>query len=219
MAGGGEGTLANIFLGNEETAALGLRSVLRAVCHQRLEALFHKRSDVHGEGGTHIRVEAGVEDLEGTVRRKGLPGGVGGRHLDLGKTADKAGLVAEGRGRVVVGMAALPVGQDHDPRSEATQNGGDLEAVFEGVLDVPVGQVEGFAGDDFQDSSGFCGLGLALLGGAAGARLAACQVEDTGAPATRLHGQQGTTAGLFDVVAVGSDGEYVDLIFRRHTRS
>src|SRR6202035_5731454 len=104
--------------------------------------------------------------------------------------------VAQCRGGVVVGMAALPVGQDDDPGAQTAQHGGNFEAVFEGVLDVAVGQVERLAGGDLEDAGGLVGLGLALLGGAAGAGLSACQVEDAGAPSSCLHGKQGASAGL-----------------------
>ena len=64
--------------------------------------------------------------------------------------------------------------------------------------------------DDAEDAGGFGGLGGALGGCAAGAGLALGEVEDAGSPAERLLDEEGSAAGLLDVVAVGCDGENVD---------
>ena len=49
-----------------------------------------------------------------------------------------------------------------------------------------------------------------IVGGASGAGLALREVEDAGAPARALHGEEGAAAGLLDVVAMCGDGEDVD---------
>ena len=72
----------------------------------------------------------------------------------------------------MVGMAALPVGKDDDAGAQAAEDGGDLEAVGEGVLDVAVGKVERFAVSDVEDAGGCVGFGFAVGCGAAGAGLA-----------------------------------------------
>src|SRR6202034_3345656 len=87
--------------------------------------------------------------------------------------------------------------------------GGDLEAVFERVLDVAVGKVEGFAVGDVEDAGGGFGFGGTLGGGAAGAGFATSEVEDGGAAAKRVLHEQRAAAGLLDVVAVRGDGEDV----------
>ena len=109
----------------------------------------------------------------------------------------------------MVGVAALPVGQDDDAGAQAAKGGGELEAVLVGVLDVAVGEVEGFAVSDAEDAGGFGGFGGALGCGAAGAGFALGEVEDAGAPAERLLDEQRAAAGLLHVVAVGCDGEDV----------
>ena len=65
---GGEGSLADIFFGDEEASALRLSGVLRAIGEERLEALLDEWRDVDDEAGTDIRVEARVKNLEGTMR-------------------------------------------------------------------------------------------------------------------------------------------------------
>ena len=205
VAGSGEGSFANLFFGDEEAGALRLSAVLRAVGQQRLKALLDEGCDVDDEGGAHVGIEAGVEDLEGAMRRVGFAWGD-----DLGEAADEAGFVAEGGGGVVVGMAALPVGKDDDAGTKAAQDCGELEAVGEGVLDVAVGQIERFAVGDVEDAGGCVGFGFAVGSGAAGAGLALGEIEDAGAPAAGVHGEERAAAGLFDVVAVGGDGEDVD---------
>jgi phosphoribosylformylglycinamidine (FGAM) synthase-like amidotransferase family enzyme len=110
----------------------------------------------------------------------------------------------------VVGVASLPVGEDHDARTQASQYGGDLEAIFLSILHVAVRKVEGFAvayAEDF--CGGFC-LGSSLGSGAASARFAAREIEDAGAPAEGLLDQEGTAAGLLDVIAMRSDGKDVE---------
>ncbi len=106
-------------------------------------------------------------------------------------------------------MAALPVGEDDDARAETAEDGGDLEAVGEGVFDVAVGEVEGFAVGDVEDAGGVVGFGLTLGGSAAGSGLSAGEIEDGGTVAFGLHGQESAATGLFYVVAVGGDGENV----------
>ena len=110
----------------------------------------------------------------------------------------------------MVGVAALPVGKDDDAGTQAAQDGGDLEAVFVGVLDVAVGEIERFAVGDVEDAGCGFGFGGALGGGAAGAGFALGEVEDAGAPAAGVHDEEGAAAGLFDVVAVGGDGEDIE---------
>ena len=87
----------------------------------------------------------------------------------------------------MVGVAALPVGKDDDAGAQTAEDGGDLETVLEGVLDVAVGEVEGFAVRYVEDACGIVGFGVALGGGATGAGLAVCEIEDAGAPAAGLH--------------------------------
>jgi len=204
VAGGGEGALADVFFGDEEAGAGGLLSVLGAIGQEGLEALLDEWGDVDDEGGPDIGVEGGVEDLVGPVRCVAAWG------FDFGEAADEAGFIAEGGGGVVVGVATLPVGEDDDAGAKAAEDGGDLEAVLEGVLDVAVGEVEGFAVCDVEDAGGGVGFGLALGCGAPGAGLALGEVEDAGAPASGVHREEGASAGLLDIVTVGSYGENVE---------
>jgi hypothetical protein len=204
VARGGKGSLADVFFGDEEASALRLGGVLGAVGEEGLETLLYEWRDIDDEGGTDVGVEGGIEDLEGAVRW------VCAGRFDFCETADEAGFVAEGGGGVVVGVAALPVGKNDDAGTQATKDGGQLEAIFEGVLDVAVGEVEGFAVGDVEDAGGGVGFGFAIGGGAAGAGLALSEIEDAGAPASGVHAKESTAAGLLDVVAVGGYGEDVD---------
>ncbi len=130
--------------------------------------------------------------------------------FDFGEAADEAGFVAEGGGGVVVGVAALPVGKDDDAGTETAEDGGDLEAVLEGVLDVAVGEVEGFAVGYVEDACGIVGFGFALSGCASRAGLALGEIEDAGAPASGVHCEQRAPAGLLDVITVRSYGEDIE---------
>ena len=128
----------------------------------------------------------------------------------LGESGLEARLVTKRGGGVVIRVATLPVRQDDDPRTQPAQYGGQLEAVFVGVLHVSVGQVECLAVSDVEDARGCVSLGLALVGRAAGATLAAREIEDGGLHAERVLDQEGAAAGLLDIVTVGGDSEYVD---------
>jgi hypothetical protein len=209
VARGGEGSLANLFFGDEEAGAVGLRAVLGAIGEEGLEALLDEWGDVDYEGGSDVGVETGVEDFEGAVGGCGWFGVCDCGGYNFGETADEAGFVAEGGGGVMVGMAALPVGQDDYARAETAEDGGDFEAVGEGVFYVAIGEVEGLAVGDVEDSRGGVGFGFAVGCGASSAGFALGEIEDGGAPAAGLHGEESAAAGLLDVVAVGGNGEEV----------
>jgi hypothetical protein len=210
VARSSEGALADLFFGDEEACALRLSAVLGAIGEEGLETLLNEWGDVDDEGWPDVGVEAGVEDFEGAVRGCGWFGVCDRRGYNFGEAADEAGFVAEGCGGVVIGMAALPVGQDDYAGAETPENRGDFEAVGEGVFYVAVGKVEGFAVRDFEDAGGGVGLGFAIGCGASGAGFSLGEVEDGGAVAAGLHGEEGAAAGLFYVVPVGGHCKDID---------
>ncbi len=110
----------------------------------------------------------------------------------------------------MIGVTALPVRENHDARTQAAKHSRDLEPVLIGVLNVAVGQIKRLAVGDVEDASCGSGLGCAVGGGAASAGFALSEVEDTGAPATGVHGEQRAAASLLDIVAMRSDGENID---------
>ncbi len=112
----------------------------------------------------------------------------------------------------MIRVASLPVRKDDDARPKAAKDGGNLEAVGLRVFDVAVGQIERFAVGDVEDARGGLGFRTAFVCGAAGAGLALGEIEDAGAPAARMHGEQRAAAGLLDVVTVRGDGEDIDRI-------
>ena len=116
----------------------------------------------------------------------------------------------------MVRVTTLPVRQDDDAGTEAAQNGGDLQAVFERVLYGTIRQVERLAMAHLENSGGGFGLGLAFGCAAAGTGLRlgsgrGCRC----ASAKRLLDEQGAAAGLLHVVAVRGDGEDVDVVVMR----
>ncbi len=111
-----------------------------------MEAGFDVGGDVDDEGGADVGVERGVEDFVGAVRSTELGG-----EVETGEAGGETGFVSEGGGGVVVGVAALPIGEDDHAGAEAAQDAGDLEAILEGVLNVAVREIESFAMGDTQD--------------------------------------------------------------------
>ena len=89
MARGGECSFADLFFGDEETGALRLSAVLRAIGQKRLKTLVYEGRDVDDEGGANVGIETRIEDLVGAMRRVGFA-----LRDDLGEAADEAGFVA-----------------------------------------------------------------------------------------------------------------------------
>jgi len=110
----------------------------------------------------------------------------------------------------------LPVRKNDDAGTKAAEDCGELEAIGEGVLDVAIGKIEGFAVSDVEDARGCIRFSFAVGGGASCAGLALGEIEDAGAPATGMHGEKCATASLFDVVAVSGDGKDVDGLVGGH---
>ena len=61
-----------------------------------------------------------------------------------------------------------------------------------------------------EDAGGGVGFGFAIGCGASRAGLALGEIEDAGAPASGVHGEESAAAGLFYVVAVRGDCQDVD---------
>jgi hypothetical protein len=205
ITGEGEGTFADIFFGDEEGVAGGLVGILRAVGEERGEALLDVFGDVDDEGGADVGVEAGIEDFEGTPGSGWRAGS--GWGFDLGKTGDEGGFVTEDSGGSVVRVTGQPVGHDENARAELPEDSGDLEFIFPARGDVAVGKIERFAPGDAEELGCGCGFAGAVLRGAAGAALAAGEIEDGGASAEGAHVKQSSAAGLLYVVAMGCEGE------------
>lgn len=205
MARSRKGAFPDIVLGDEEPAASGLIRILRAVSEKGLQPLLDIRSDIDDEGGTDIGVKGGVKNLVGPMWRSRAS-----RNFKLAETAAKAGLIAEGSGRVMVRMAPLPIRQDNHSWPQTAEGLDDLEPVRLRVFDVAVGKIKRLAMGDPEDTGGLLGLGAALLGGAPGPGLPLGKVEDACLPSSRLHGKQRPAAGLFDVVTMRGDSENIE---------
>jgi hypothetical protein len=63
---------------------------------------------------------------------------------------------------------------------------------------------------DVEDAGGLVRFGFSVGCCASGAGFTLSKIEDSCAPAAGMHREEGAAAGLFDVVAVGGDGEDVD---------
>src|SRR5208337_3959542 len=157
--------------------------------------------DVHHERRANVGVEAGIDDLVRPIGR--------GAEVELGQSGDERGFVAEQGSGGVVGMSRLPIGKNQHARAQFANDARDLDAIFEGVLDAAVGNVERVPPTDFEDARRLLGLAGALLDGAARAHLALREVENGSAAPALSHLEQRAAAGLLDVVAVGGNGKDV----------
>src|SRR6476469_3957641 len=128
--------------------------------------------DIYNEARADVVIESGVHDLEWAMRLA--------FEIELGKPGEEAGFVAESGAGVVIGMAALPIGKDHDARLLLADDARDFEPVFPSVLDASVGNVERVAPTDFQNLCRGVGLTGAIFSSAAGAQFSIGQVEDAG---------------------------------------
>src|SRR5271166_4064170 len=113
-------------------------------------------------------------------------------------------------------MASLPVRKNQHARAQLANDARDLGAILEGVLDAAVRNVERTPPTDFEDARRLVRFARAIFDGAARAHFALREVEDGGAASALGHLQQRAAAGLLDVVAVGGNGENVDLRGLRH---
>jgi hypothetical protein len=104
-------------------------------------------------------------------------------------------------------MARLPVGKDHDARAEEAEDADYGDAVFQGIFDCAVGEIESLTPACTEDAGGFISFTGALIGCAAGSGFTLSEIENGGTQAARSHAQERTPAGLFHVVAVSCDGQ------------
>jgi len=213
VAGFSIGALANFFFRDKERTTCGLVGVLRTIGHQGGVTLIDEGRYVNDEGGADIGVEAGVDDLEGAVRFQ-LHGNsiVRGRlGIDFGEAGEKASFVTERGDDGVIGMARLAVGKNNDAGAQLSQHAHDFQAIFKGVGDGAVGQVERLTPANAEQSRGLVGFAGAIFGGAAGSGFTLGEIENGGAQTARRHAQEGAAAGLLHIVAVGGYSENVGL--------
>ena len=106
---------------------------------------------------------------------------------EAAQSGEEAGLVAQRGAGVVVGMAALPVGQNHHARALLANDARNLDAVGVGVFDPAIGDVERFAPRDLQNARRVGGFAGAAFGGTTRAQFALREIEDAGARALARH--------------------------------
>src|SRR5579863_9628020 len=107
-------------------------------------------------------------------------------------------------------MPALPVGENHYPRTLLADQACDLQPVLPGVLDPAVGDVERVAVGDLQNLRSLGGFVSAVLRRAARPHFSLGEIENAGAKTALRHLEQRAATGLFDVVAMGGDGQDVE---------
>jgi hypothetical protein len=111
-------------------------------------------------------------------------------------------------------MAGLPVGEDDNTWANLAQYSRNLFPVLHGVFDGAIGQVESIAPAYPKQLCRFCCFACTILGCAASSCLAAGQIEDGSAQATRGHAQKSAAAGLLYVISVCRDCEHIGATIR-----
>src|ERR1019366_5674202 len=106
-------------------------------------------------------------------------------------------------------MPRLPIGKNQHARAQLTNGARDLNPIAKGVLDTAVRNIERSPPTDFQDARRLVGLTRPVFNAAARAHLALREVKDGSAVAALRHLEQRAAASLFDVVAMGGDGQDV----------
>ncbi len=191
---GEEDALLALALGGAELRAVGKDGSMTG------RVLFR---DVDDEGGRHTFEGRGVENFEGTI---GFA--VEGKLLEA---CEKAAFVAKRGGVVVIGMARFPIGENHGPGAELSNDLRQAEFILPRWLDVRIRNTEISAPGNFQDSGSECGFFGACFRSTTRAHFTGGEIEDAGFVAALGHFQKGAAAGEFDVVGVGSDGEDVEV--------
>ena len=132
-----------------------------------------------------------------------------GSGFDLRQPGKKARFIAKRCHNRMIGMARLPVGQDHNARPHLAQHANNFRAILQCILDSAVGQVERLAPAHAQQPRRFCGFARAIFGGSARSGFALGQIENRRAQAASSHAQQRPAAGLLHVVAMRGNGQHI----------
>src|SRR5436305_7600910 len=123
-------------------------------------------------------------------------------HVELCQSRQKTCFVSQLRSGVMIGMAAFPVGKNHDARSSLANHARNFQTIVPGVLDSSVGDVERLPPSDAQNFCGLICLARAVVRGAPSTHLAAGEIENAGTMAALRHLKQSSAAGLLYVVAM-----------------
>src|SRR5271167_592479 len=110
----------------------------------------------------------------------------------------------------MVGMPAFPVGKNQHAWALIAKHLRDLQPIVPGVLDPAIGNIERLTPRHFQYPSGVGCFPGAVFHSAARSHLTLRQVEDAGAVSSFGHLEQSSSTGLFNVVAMGGQGQDVD---------
>lgn len=164
-----------------------------------VDFLLHEERDVGAEGGLERHAQVGAEVVEDAF---GVPGfaGDGG----FGEFGVEAGVFGDAGDGYVVRVGVGGVGDEECFGAVDADEGGELVAGFEGVLDLAVGQIE-LRAFDVEDLGGGGGLGKADLGRAAGSGLAGGHVDEVNGMAARTKQRNGATHAEFLIVWMRAD--------------
>src|SRR5271169_3824397 len=110
----------------------------------------------------------------------------------------------------MIRVASLPIRKDHHSRPLLADYTRHFQPVLPRVLDPAVGDIESLPPGDAQYSRRLGRFLRAVFGGASRSHFSLREIEDAGALAPLRHFQQRAATGLFDVVAVGGEGENVE---------
>src|SRR5947207_140661 len=110
----------------------------------------------------------------------------------------------------MIRMATLPVGKNNHSRPGPPDYARNLQPVLPDILNTTVWNIERLAPRNAQDFRGLGSLALAIFSRSACSHLATREVENTGATAECGHLEQGSGAGLFNVVTMRGDRKDVE---------
>ena len=162
---------------------------------------FELGGDVDDEGGGHRGVETGVEDPLGA-----MCGRFGVEALETGESSALFGQVAGGR---MVWMLGLPVGDDHQARTQAANLARHRHAAGQDILHAAIRIVE-VAAPGEQEGPGGGGCGVEHRFRLLGARdVARREVKHASAVAEFGQLDEGAAGGLLGVARMGADDQQV----------
>jgi len=110
----------------------------------------------------------------------------------------------------MIGVAPFPVRQNHYARPLRPDDSRNFQAIFKGVFDAPIGDIERLAPRDFQNAGGVGCFTGTVFGSAPCSHFTAGQIEYPSAITALRHFEQRATAGLLDVITMGGDGEHIE---------
>src|SRR5690349_22581222 len=210
-------------MSREEVLASLLIAELRFISKDRLKLVFELVADVDHKARPDVVVKGRVDALDRPVGAERAARSIGSRtakvrgprsEVELRQSRQKASLVSQNRGRVMIRMPPLPVRQNNHARLGLANHRSNFQPVLPCVLNAPVGNIECASPLHAENLRCIVRLTFAVVSRAARAHLPTREIENACFLPALCCLQQSSPTSLLYVIAVCGNCQNVDL--RRH---